>query len=111
MDPTLECVRRHYLGQPNPLAETLVRYGDFFGLFGRFRGYVDLFLLQDLVETETGAVRFFMDFDDFATAAVPVDVGTYVGWRPCANPRRAEPLRNAAVPTLPAAEPPAHLCR
>jgi hypothetical protein len=29
-DLTLECVRRHYLGQTSPLDETLARYRDFF---------------------------------------------------------------------------------
>jgi hypothetical protein len=25
---TLECIRRHYIGEPSPLAQTLARYGD-----------------------------------------------------------------------------------
>lgn len=29
-DLTLECIRRHYRGQPNPLQEVLARYSDFF---------------------------------------------------------------------------------
>ena len=35
-DLTLECIRRHYLGQRSPLGETLVRYRDFFALFDDF---------------------------------------------------------------------------
>jgi hypothetical protein len=46
-DLTLECIRRHYLGQRSPLGETLARYRDFFALFEDFRGYVEFFLLQD----------------------------------------------------------------
>ena len=43
-------IRRHYLGDPvTPLGETLGRYREFFDLFDDFRGYVDFFLLQDLV--------------------------------------------------------------
>jgi len=48
-DLTLECIRRHYLGQSSPLGETLLRYRDFFSLFDDFSGYVDFFALQDLL--------------------------------------------------------------
>jgi hypothetical protein len=48
-DLTLECIRLHYLGETSPLAETLIRYGDFFALFDDFSGYTDFFLFQDLV--------------------------------------------------------------
>lgn len=46
-DLTLECIRRHYAGDDNPLAKTLTRYSAFFELFGDFAGYVDFFLLQE----------------------------------------------------------------
>lgn len=39
-DLTLECIRRHYIGLPSPLGETLSRYATFFYLFKDFRGYV-----------------------------------------------------------------------
>ena len=51
-DLTLECIRRHYLGQPSPLGETLARYRDFLALFEDFRGYVEFFMLQDLVSDD-----------------------------------------------------------
>jgi hypothetical protein len=80
-DLTLECIRRHYVSQqPNPLSETLERYSDFFALFEDFAGYVDFFLLHDLVASD-GSVRFFMSFDDFVPPAVPKDVGTYLEYR------------------------------
>lgn len=64
-DLTLECIRRFYTGgEPNPLAAVLDRYGSFFRLFETFEGYVDFFLLQDLVD-ERGAVKFYLPFDDF----------------------------------------------
>jgi hypothetical protein len=81
LDLTLECIRRHYGDQPSPLGETLHRYRDFFSLFGDFGGYVDFFLLHDLATDDATAVRFFMDFDDFATSAVPKDVASYEGYR------------------------------
>lgn len=49
LDLTIECIRRHYRGDGSPLSETLMRYQHFFALFGDFGGYVDHFLLRDLV--------------------------------------------------------------
>ena len=81
MDLTLECIRRHYLGQPSPLGETLVRYRDFFALFDDFRGYVEFFVLQDLLTADGSSVRFFMPFDDFNTPSVPWDGDSYNEYR------------------------------
>jgi hypothetical protein len=80
MDLTLECIRRHYQGEASPLAATLQRYGDFFELFSDFEGYVDFFLLNDLVD-EHYSVRFFMDFDDFRPPSKPSDLATYEEYR------------------------------
>ncbi len=79
MNLTLECIRRHYLSEWSPLAEVLGRYADFFALFRDFRGYVDFFLLQDLVTDDE--VRFFINFEDFRSAAVPRDRDTYLEFR------------------------------
>lgn len=81
IDLILECIRRHYVGDaPNPLGATLDRYRDFFALFGDFAGYVDFFLLEDLV-AEDGAVRFLLPFDDFRTPARPEDLDGYLEYR------------------------------
>ena len=80
-DLTLECIRRHYLGQRSPLGETLARYRDFFALFEDFRGYVEFFMLQDLVTDDCSEVRFFMSFDDFNAPSVPRDGDTYKEYR------------------------------
>lgn len=63
-DLTLECIRRYYLGLDSPLYETLMRYEDFFTIFDNFRGYIDYFLLQDLVSSNYEEINFFSDFDD-----------------------------------------------
>ena len=63
------------------VAETLARYSDFFALFENFRGYVDFFLLQDLVTGDCSAVTFLMPFDDFKTPSVPTDGDTYQEYR------------------------------
>lgn len=82
MDLTLECIRRYYAGDlRTPLGETLARYPEFFALYGDFRRYVDFFLLQDLVSDDYGAVDFFLPFNDFASPAVPGDIGAYKQFR------------------------------
>ena len=63
-DLTLECIRRFYIGEPSPLRETLERYTSFFQLFETFTGYIEFFLLSDLVD-EFGNVKFYLPFDDF----------------------------------------------
>lgn len=82
MDLTLECIRRFYADDVDtPLGPTLVRYRDFFDLFVDFSGYVDFFLLQDLLNGTGGQVKFFMPFVDFRASAVPGDLETYVEFR------------------------------
>jgi hypothetical protein len=80
-DLTVECIRRHYVGQDSPLGATLARYRDFFALFRDFQGCTDFFLLQDLITNDRSAVRFFMPFDDFKTPSVPRDCDTYREYR------------------------------
>lgn len=77
-DLTLECIRRHYRGEDSPLADILSDQADFFALFEDFAGYVDFWLLQDLVDD--GRVRFWLPFDDFQGRAVPQDVATYLAY-------------------------------
>lgn len=77
-DLTLECIRRYYLGLASPQYSVLLRYRDFFGLFGDFRGYVDFFLLQDLVVESYDRVNFYLPFDGFASKPVFRGVDDYV---------------------------------
>jgi hypothetical protein len=80
-DLTVECIRRHYCNQPHPLCAVFARYAEFFALFGNFRGFVEHFLLQDLVDAGQ-SVRFFLPFQDFAGPAVPSDAAGYrTYWR------------------------------
>jgi hypothetical protein len=72
-DLTLECIRRHYAGLASPLGDVLALNADFFGLFGDFSGYVDHFLLNDLVTPDYASVRFLKEFDDFAGDPLPAD--------------------------------------
>ena len=76
-DLTLECIRRYYLGQDNPLQEVLLRYSDFFKLFENIKGYVDFFLLQDLVSNDYQSVNFYLPFDNFERPAIPINLEEY----------------------------------
>ena len=58
-DLTLECIRLHYAGAQNPLQEVLTQNSSFFKLFESFAGYVDFFLLQDLVSPNYESINFF----------------------------------------------------
>ena len=80
-DLTLECIRLHYLGQESPLSAVLARYDNFFGLFECFRGYVDFFLLQDLVSLDGTSINFFLPFEGFESLPLPSDVNGYRSYR------------------------------
>lgn len=80
-DLTLECIRRFYQQQTSPLYTTLICYKDFFDLFDDFRGYIDFFLLQDLVADDYSAMHFWRPFDDFLSPPVPQDINDYLSYR------------------------------
>ena len=66
MDLTLECIRRHYAGEPwSPLADVMNAYADYFELFGGFTEFVEFFHFQDLVTPDCDEVRFYLPFDNF----------------------------------------------
>jgi hypothetical protein len=74
MDLTLESIRRHCQAASSPLTDVLARYREFFAAFEDFRGYVDFWLLQDMVSDDCSVVRFFTPFDDFNSPAIPQDL-------------------------------------
>jgi hypothetical protein len=84
-DLTVECIRRHYVGERSPLSEVLARYAGFFALFRDFTGYVAFFHLQDLVDAEVAGVRFFTPFDGFEVSPVPASREGYLAYRDCAT--------------------------
>jgi len=81
IDLTLECIRRYYNNEISPLTEVLTRYADFFRLFGDFKGYVEFFLLQDLVSEDFLEIKFFRHFEDFKTPAVPKTLEDYLSYK------------------------------
>ena len=80
-DLTVECIRRHYSNQRSPLSDTLTRYDRYFELFVDFRGYVEFFLLQDLVSDDCSMVRFFTPFEEFRPWPLPNSVTEYHSYR------------------------------
>ena len=81
-DLTLECIRRHYLGEISPLQGVLRRYSEFFELFQSFRGYVDFFLLNDLVSFNHEEVIFFTPFSElFSHSPLPRSKAEYLQYR------------------------------
>jgi hypothetical protein len=80
-DLTLECIRRHYLGETSPLRSTLARYSGFFQLFESFKGYADFFLLQDFINSASLTVRFSLPFEDFDSSPLPETLDDYLKYR------------------------------
>jgi hypothetical protein len=77
----VERIRRHYSGEWSPLKDVLARYKDFFGRFGSFQGYVEYFLLQDMVNGDCTEVRFSTPFQDFTTSPIPQAIDDYRDYR------------------------------
>jgi hypothetical protein len=81
-DLTLDCIRMHYLELSNPLESVLNRYRDFFSLFRNFKGYVDFFLLQDLVSSGCTEVLYFIPHDpSFESSPRPDSVESYMQYK------------------------------
>jgi len=73
-DLTLECIRLHYLNEESPLGDNLASLYNrfFFSLFHDFKGYVEFFLLQDLVDPSFEKVRFFTEIETpFENSPIP----------------------------------------
>lgn len=79
-DLTLECIRLFYLKLQNPLNDTFQRYLYFFELFENFKGYIDFFLLNDIVD-ESENIRFYLPFDNFKTKPSFTDVDEYLVYK------------------------------
>ncbi|RKZ65789.1 MAG: hypothetical protein DRQ48_11285, partial [Gammaproteobacteria bacterium] len=80
-DLTVECIRRHYIRENSPLSDPMERYANFFSLFDSFRGYVEFFLLQDIVTEDFSAVKFFAPFDNFKTVPLPSTREAYIAYK------------------------------
>jgi len=75
-DLTLECIRLFYIDEESPLYDTLLRYKGFFDLFENFSGYINFFLLEDLVDSDF-KVKFYLPFDNFKTRPFFANIEDY----------------------------------
>jgi len=81
-DLTLECIKLHYEKGVSPLSQVLERYKDFFELFQSFQGYVDFFLLNDLVDSEYKKISFLTEiYEPFKTSPLPLNKDEYLEYR------------------------------
>jgi hypothetical protein len=95
-DLTLECIRLHYLNMDNPLSRVFSRYKEFFQLFASFSGYVDFFLLKDLVDENYSSVKLFNTLGNPLTESpIPTTVDSYLEYRD--NSMRFTELRNQRI--------------
>ena len=79
-DLTLECIRLFYTGQKSPLYSTLLRYESFFDLFDNFIGYIQFFLLEDLIDVNN-QIKFYLPFDNFKTRPTFSDTNDYLRYK------------------------------
>lgn len=78
-DLTLECIRLHYLQLDSPLKSDLERYSEFFSLFTDFKGYVQFFLLDELVNDSYTEIKYFTNFSQvFLNSPLPKDKAEYL---------------------------------
>ena len=80
-DLTLECIRLFYENKESPLYSVLQRYLDFFNMFCNFRGYVDFFLLQDLVSSDYSSIKYHLQHNDFKEPPLPQSINEYLEYR------------------------------
>jgi len=80
-DLTLECIRLFYNDLESPLTSVFQRHADFFYLFVNFKGYVDFFLLQDLVASDYSSIKYHLAHQGFETKPLPQDVDEYLEYR------------------------------
>ncbi len=79
-DLTLECIRLFYLGQESPLYYTLLRYKNFFDLFESFKGYIQFFFFDDLVD-ENEKIKFYLPYDHFKTKPTFTEISDYFTYK------------------------------
>lgn len=76
-DLTLECIRRHYVGEESPLSKVIESDKAFYDLFVDFKGYVDFFFMQDCVSDDYSSVDIWMGDASFRKNGLPETVEDY----------------------------------
>ena len=80
-DLTLECIKLFYINKQSPLSNALERYASFFDIFDNFRGYIDFFLLNDLIIDDNMSIKYFLPFKNFNDSPLPSNVEEYATYK------------------------------
>ena len=78
-DLSLLCIKYYYEGKDNPIADVLKRYSFFFDLFNDFNGYVNFFLLNDLIDQKEN-IKYFLPFKEFEKDPLPKNKSEYLNY-------------------------------
>ena len=76
-DLSLECIKLFYINRQSPLSSVLERYASFFDIFDNFKGYIDFFLLNDLIIDDNMSIKYFLPFRNFDDTPLPSNVNEY----------------------------------
>lgn len=76
-DLSMECIRKFYAEEKNPLFPILQRNKFWFDLFVDFKGFVDFFFLQDCVSSDCNKVNFWLGDGEFVSDPLPKSVDAY----------------------------------
>jgi hypothetical protein len=75
---TLRVTRLWYLKTKSPLFGVIERYSEYFNLFVDFKGFIDFFLLNDLVSEQYKNIKFWLPFESFGNRSpIPVSTNEY----------------------------------
>ena len=80
-DLSLECIKLFYVNKQSPLSNVLERYASFFDIFDNFRGYIDFFLLNDLIIDDNMSIKYFLPFKNFNDSPLPSNVEEYATYK------------------------------
>ena len=80
-DLSLECIKLFYINKQSPLSNVLERYASFFDIFDNFRGYIDFFLLNDLIIDDNMSIKYFLPFKNFNDSPLPSNVEEYATYK------------------------------
>ncbi len=80
-DLSLECIKLFYINKQSPLSNVLERYASFFDIFDNFRGYIDFFLLNDLIIDDSMSINYFLPFKNFDDSPLPSNVHEYATYK------------------------------
>lgn len=94
-DLTLECIRRWYLGIDSPLNDAIERNRFFFEWFVDFKGYVEFFFLQDMVDDNMGSVKLWYETELFVKNPIPDTIADYLAF--IGNELEFVRLRNSRI--------------